>query len=700
MNLKKFRLKKFAAFFASIAILNLPLSSAFAQDDEVIEIPEQTLIISAEKWNNRRINLVGKGTKNFLIYSTKRNGSFNNATIDGAKTPLNIFAGYYDGNLEQNEIVDVTGNSVNVNDGGEGWLLFEIAPDDSYNRLHMYDRNNGNLKINVIGARSGYGKASGNEINIFGGTLNGYVISAENKSTAVNPSQNISDNTINIFGTPNLREVKLYGAALYIDETREHKPTFGTNNTLNFYTKNLEVTDLNGFNNYNFYLPDSITHHDIVLNVIGNEVTDISGAKIFATVPQVPTIDPHEQITLIQNNSGGISDNSQTSYIGVNNFDGTTQWQPNPAAIYDICVDKVDDNHVVLGFIGKELTPPTKFIPQVRTPTFINGGGDFLSDFAGGGEFGESADILGGGGWSNTNVDSNNPAVGQGNFDGNNTSGNRNAESNAGAQTYVPFFAMSYGSMRYKNSVNTRGSHLIGGISRKFESKNRRTFIAPMIEYGRGNFDSHLSGGEYGQGHTQYLGGGIVFRSQLENGVFYEGSLRAGRVKSDFESNDFGVNDYNVYENFKTNSPYIGAHFGIGRTIKNDDKENFTYYGKFLYSHTNSDDVKITSGEDFHLSHVNSERIKIGVRDSYNISAKNKIYAGLAFQYEFGGASYAEHDGLRIYAPGIRGGSGIFEIGWIIKPYGNDNLSLDLSGTGTFGKQRGLSGRCGLNWNF
>ena len=693
--------EQFAAFLLATGILMMPAAVTFADDENAIEIPEQMLIISAEKWNNRQINLVGRGTKNILIYGTRRNGSFKNATLDASKTPIHIFGGYYDGNLSD-EIVDVTGNVVNVNDGGDGWIFFEVEPDDSYNRLHIYDRNANDLKINLIGGRSGYGKASGNVINIYGGKLNGYVITAENKSRAINSAQNISDNTINVYNSPNLREVKLYGAAIYSDDTRERTPTFGTDNTLNFYTKNIEVTELNGFNNYNFYLPDSITHRDIVLNVIGDKLTDISGSKIFATVPQVPTIDPHEEITLIQNNQAGIEDDAKTSYIGVNNFDGTTKWQYNPVAIYDIYVDKVDADRVALGFTGRELTPPAQLIPQIRVPDFINGGGDFVSDYCGNGDFGESADIFGEGkgNWDTVTTDNvNNSDGGQGNFNGEKVGVNRTSDLQAGSQTYIPFFAMSHGSIRHKN-FNTRSTHLIGGFSRKFESKIRRTFIAPMIEYGRGNFDSYMDSGEHGQGHSQYFGGGIIFRSQMSNGVFYEGSLRAGRLKNDFESNDFEVNGCNVYEKFKSNSPYIGAHFGIGRTIPIGDNEKFTYYGKILYTHTNSDDVQITSGEEIHLSRVNSERIRIGVRDSREIDPKNKIYAGLAFQYEFGGASYAEHDGLRAYAPSIRGSSGIFEFGRIIKPYGNDNLSFDLSGSGIIGKSRGLIGRCGLNWNF
>ena len=636
------------------------------------------LVISKDIWNNREINLLGRGSRNLLLYGNTRAGALNNITLSGSKTPIYIFGGYYDGSLETGEIVDATGNIINVSEYGDGWIFFEKGHfDDAYNRLHIYDVSDSDLKINVIGTRSGYGKASGNVINIYGGKLNGYVIAAENKFGAENSSQNIFDNTINIYNSPNLREIKLYGAAIFSDDTRERTPIFGTNNTLNFYTKNIEVTELNGFNNYNFYLPDSITHRDIVLKVTGDEVTDISGSKIFVRVPQVKTIDPHEKIILIQNNLADIDDNEKTLYTGVNDFDGTTQWQVNLVKIYEIDVDKVDDQRVAVEFISRELTPPAGLIQQIRTPNFINGGGDFLSDYAGSGDFGESADI----------------------FNGENSNINRNFNLNDGSQTYVPFLAISHGSIHNEN-IKLRSTNLIAGFSRKFESKNHRTFIAPMIEYGRGNFDSYLNSGEHGTGNSQYFGCGIVFRSQMSNGVFYDGSIRAGHLKNDFESNDFGINGYNVYEKFHSNSPYISAHFGIGRTVKRGNRESFTYYGKFLFSHTHSDDVEISSGEDFHLSNVNSERIKIGIRDSYKISTKNKIYAGLAFQYEFGGESYAEHDNLRIYAPSSRGSSGILEFGWVIKPYGNNNLSLDLSGTGIFGKQRGLSGRFGLNWIF
>ena len=340
-------------------------------------------------------------------------------------------------------------------------------------------------------------------IYIYGGKLNGYVIAAENKDSALNPSANIFDNEINIYNSPNLREIKLYGVAVFSDETRERTPILGTNNTLNFYTKNIEVTELNGFNNYNFYLPDSITHHDIVLNVIGEKITDISGAKVFAVVPQVPTIDPHEKIILIKN-PGGITDSDATNYDGVNGFDGTRQWQPNPTSIYDIHVSKLDENNVVVSFTGNGVTPPTNLIPRIRQTNMLGGAGDFISDFGGEGSFGESADIFGDSGGGTFDTDK--PADGSGNI-------HRKNDTDAGAQLYTPFLSMTHGSMRYKigGQISTRSTHLVAGFSRKFKDEKRRTLLAPMIEYGRGNFDSSLSSGEYGQGHSQYLGGTDTF---------------------------------------------------------------------------------------------------------------------------------------------------------------------------------------------
>lgn len=200
-------------------------------------------------------------------------------------------------------------------------------------------------------------------------------------------------------------------------------------------------------------------------------------------------------------------------------------------------------------------------------------------------------------------------------------------------------------------------------------------------------------------GNKINLYGGVVFRTKLNDGKFYSGSIRAGRIKTDFESDSFGAFQ-NVHENFKSNSHYIGAHIGVGREIRRSPKEIFTYSAKFLFSHTGADTVTLTTGEDHHLSSVNSYRIKVGIDEEYEPNNIHNFYIGAGVEYEFNGKSYAEHGGFRTDTPSLKGFSGIFELGWIIKPRGDNKFSLDLSGVGSVGKNRGLTGRFGVNWRF
>ena len=73
---------------------------------------------------------------------------------------------------------------------------------------------------------------------------------------------------------------------------------------------------------------------------------------------------------------------------------------------------------------------------------------------------------------------------------------------------------------------------------------------------------------------------------------------------------------------------------------------------------------------------------------------------GAAYEYEFHGNAYAVYQGMKTKTSTLRGGSGMLEVGWIYKPEANDKWSLDLSCEGWAGRQKGLRGRFGLNWNF
>ena len=137
-EVKKFSSRKFStAFLLAFGISALTFQPVFAEDensvtnaefvedDESEEISDQMLVISKDIWNNREINLLGRGSRNLLLYGNTRAGALNNITLSGSKTPIYIFGGYYDGSLETGEIVDATGNIINVSEYGDGWFFLK-----------------------------------------------------------------------------------------------------------------------------------------------------------------------------------------------------------------------------------------------------------------------------------------------------------------------------------------------------------------------------------------------------------------------------------------------------------------------------------------------------------------------------------------------------------------------------------------------
>ena len=76
------------------------------------------------------------------------------------------------------------------------------------------------------------------------------------------------------------------------------------------------------------------------------------------------------------------------------------------------------------------------------------------------------------------------------------------------------------------------------------------------------------------------------------------------------------------------------------------DKATLDVYGRYYFSHTNGSDVSIATGEEIDFDAVNSHRLRIGGRYTTTLTEKAKAYAGLAWQYEFGGDAKAAINGF------------------------------------------------------
>lgn len=111
---------------------------------------------------------------------------------------------------------------------------------------------------------------------------------------------------------------------------------------------------------------------------------------------------------------------------------------------------------------------------------------------------------------------------------------------------------------------------------------------------------------------------------------------------------------------------------------------------------------KTHNSQDMYVGDTNDTYVSLygGYYDIYNVNEIHKFYLGMAWEHEFDGSSHAEYKGLRTDTPSIRGDSGMVEIGWNYEPKGDNRFSVDLSAIGWFGRQRGISGRLGINWLF
>ena len=95
---------------------------------------------------------------------------------------------------------------------------------------------------------------------------------------------------------------------------------------------------------------------------------------------------------------------------------------------------------------------------------------------------------------------------------------------------------------------------------------------------------------------------------------------------------------------------------------------------------------------------MNSHRLRIGGRYTTTLTEKSKAYAGLAWQYEFGGDAKAAINGYSAPTPSLQGHSAIVEAGY--KLNAGKNLTLDFNLNGAMGKHRGIGGGIGAQWMF
>ena len=257
----------------------------------------------------------------------------------------------------------------------------------------------------------------------------------------------------------------------------------------------------------------------------------------------------------------------------------------------------------------------------------------------------------------------------------------------------VKTFAAVHGN-RSKYDVNSdikiNGWSTIVGVGAENEHNGGDFSWGVFYENGSGNYRTYNDfNNEFfrGDGSLVYNGGGIAARYENSHGVYTEGSLRAGMLKSEMtDALSDGENKYG----YESETAYYGAHIGVGKIFSLGDDSDLDVYGKFFHTYTEGDSFNV-AGDEFEFDSINSDRLRIGARVTSNKENKFSTYYGLAYEYEFNGDAEMRAAGMKAPTQNLQGSSVMAEIGLNYQPTPDSPWSFDLNMRGYAGERQGGS---------
>ena len=462
-----------------------------------------------------------------------------------------------------------------------------------------------------------------------------------------------------------------------------------TNNTLEVVGKDNEAKGIQNFDKLNFFITKDLIANDTMLKVTGTAL--INNAEIKAGVELGTKLKKNDTINLID--AGALkAENITTGTLtdGLINIDKGIKVAIGP------------DGNKLVGVINGT-TPPGGggTTPPGGGGTTPPGGGGTTPP--GGGGTTPGAGSLYADADAKSPVETQSAALTMLNLghDLLTTAGYENAALAVDGEeegSVNPFITMSANNQKLDTGshVDLKAWNMNLGFAKKINNNSGKLIIVPVIEYGRGSYDSYLDNGTHGDGDAHFWGAGLMAKQLNDDGLYYEGSLRAGRMSTDYQSAVAGGIKYD------SDATYYAAHLGMGKVVQLNDKDTLDYYGKLFYTRQQGDKVTVGTGATYDFDATTSLRTRLGARYTHQLSEKNAFYAGLAWQHEFDSESNAivatTLGSASAPAPSMKGDTGIMELGWRVN--NSDKFELGLGVNGSVGKQKGVGFNLSLNFSF
>lgn len=608
------------------------------------------------------------------VYGSRYRGAAPSFTLQGGRAVIRSgrMRQLYGGNARvqttggADASVQVTGSSVTstggrITDVFGGYASAQSDSGNAYaaargNVVHLqggeYQTVHGGMAEARTNAGSSTAIAEGNTVYISGGTYQygGYIVAGWARRTGAGIAI-ARNNTIEITGAP--------GPLPALSGGRVSDPSdISENNALIVRrTKGITAISAEFFQRFVFYAPADLAAGEPMLSLpSGAPRVELEGAAVEAYLPGSSTA--HE-LTLLQTDSvAGITTDAATKMTVYEGISGTLA------------------NVMYVDSTGKKLLVR-------RDGAFQFTGGDnaksLAETMAGAAAFlGTGAHLFTDRGLASASAEA------------------------ASASGFAPFAAMGGSSLRHETGshVEMKGMNLAVGFSRELKRGNDRLLFGPLVEYGRGSYDSYVNA-VHGDGTVWYLGVGGFVRREHANGMFYEGSLRFGRSDMDYAA-DIRMGSGTVHTSYDTDANYIGAHLGIGQQVTAKNGTEREMYLRYFYTRQDGASATLSTGDRYDFSAVDSHRVRTGVRWTMPRTG-GALILGTSVQYEFGGdtsATYHRPGGLSYTSPSpsLKGFSGSLEVGW--KAAVRENMTANVAVEGWMGKQRGVSLSAGVEWVF
>lgn len=266
----------------------------------------------------------------------------------------------------------------------------------------------------------------------------------------------------------------------------------------------------------------------------------------------------------------------------------------------------------------------------------------------------------------------------------------------------IKTFASAHGNYsKYETGSHIRvnGWSMLAGVGSS-EKVNDGTFSwGVFFENGSGNYRTYNDYSGFnleGFGSAVYNGGGALARYRSNAGNYAEVGVRAGMLKNSLSN---AVADgFGVQGGYDEDTSYYGAHVGAGHIFTLDDHSSLDVYGKYFYTHHDSDEFEIL-GDEVRFDSADSSRLRLGMRYNQNDGNAFSHYYGLAWDYEFNGDADVTAAGFDTGNPSLKGSTAVIEAGIHYAP-DKSPWSVDLGLQGYGGQRDGFSGTMQLNYSF